>query len=273
MGNEPSPAARAARIERQIELAGRFAKIDPPPPPSHPFRQPLMDAIYWADANTARSIQRHIGPSEIGTDCPREIAYKLAETPEVTQGVDPWFAVLGTATHEWLSFALDQYQKIVLGRGPDNPRWLVEQRVRIEHSDFGLEGNTDVLDLDLMEVIDYKLLGNDALKSLRENGPTPTYKTQAHTYGKGWKQRGYPIRAVTIVGLPRSSFLKNLHIWSEPFDERVADLALSRVGMIDRAIKAGVSPEVFPTGGGHCQFCHFRRKGPADSAGCPGVDA
>lgn len=261
------------RAERQIELARRFATIDPPPPPAHPFKHDLMEAIYWADANTARSIQRHIGPSEIGTDCPREIAFKLAGTPGVTQGVDPWFAVMGTAVHEWLSFALEEYQRIVLGREGENRRWLIEQRVKITHSEFGLEGNTDVFDRDKLEVIDYKLMGNDALKVLREKGPTPTYRTQAQTYGKGWKQRGYDVKSVAIVGLPRSSFLKNLHIWSEPFDERIADLALSRVAMIDKAVKGGVSPAGFPTGGGHCQFCHFKRQGPADLTGCPGVDA
>jgi hypothetical protein len=232
-----------------------------------------MEAIYWADANTARSIQRHIGPSEIGTDCPREIAYKLAGIPETGQGVDPWFAVMGTAVHEWLSFALDEYQKQVLGRGPDNPRWLVEQRVRIEHDEDGLSGNTDVLDLDLMEVIDYKLLGNDALANLKENGASQTYRTQLQTYGKGWAQKGYPIRAVTIVGLPRSSFLKNMVIWSEPLDASVADAALSRVALIERGVQGGIHPSRFPTKGGHCQFCHhFRKGGPADSTGCPGVD-
>lgn len=252
----------------------RFAVIDPPPPPPHPFKQPLMEAIYWADANTARSIQRHIGPSEIGTDCPREVAFKLAGTPEAGQGVDPWFAVMGTAVHEWLSFALDEYQKIVLGREGENRRWLVEQRVRIEHDEFGLSGNTDVFDRDRLEVIDYKLFGNDALKNLRENGPTTTYRVQAHTYGKGWRQRGYDVKSVAIVGLPRSSFLRNMHIWSEPFDESIADAALSRVALIERGVKGGIQPERFPTSGGHCQFCHHFRKGlPADSTGCPGVDA
>lgn len=232
-----------------------------------------MEAIYWADANTARSIQRHIGPSEIGTDCAREVAYKLSGIPEVGQGVDPWFAVMGSATHEWLSFALEEYQRIVLGREGENRRWLVEERVRIEHDEFGTSGSTDVFDRDRLEVLDYKLLGNDALKSLREKGPSPTYRVQAHTYGKGWKQRGYDVQSVAIVGLPRSSFLRNMVIWSEPFDESIADAALSRVGMIDRGIKAGLSPEVFPTSGGHCQFCHFRKSGPADSTGCPGFDA
>lgn len=252
----------------------KFVTIAPPPPPAHPFKLTLMEAIYWADANTARSIQRHIGPSEIGTDCAREIAYKLAEVPEVGQGVDPWFAVMGTAVHEWLSFALDEYQKQVLGRTKENPRFLVEQRVRIEHDEYGLSGNTDVLDLDDLEVRDYKLLGNDALKKLREEGPSTTYRVQAHTYGKGWRQRGVPVKSVAIIGLPRSSFLRNTVIWSEPLDVSIADRALSRVGTIDRGVKGGISPERFPTSGGHCQFCHhFRKGGPADSAGCPGFDA
>lgn len=250
----------------------RFAQL----PERHPFQGPLTAAIYWAAENTDRSLQRFIGPSEIGTDCSRELAYKLAETPRVNRG-DPWFTVIGTAVHEWLSFALDEYQKQVLGRGKTNPRWLVEQRVRIDHDEFGTSGSTDVLDLDLGEVIDYKVVGNDSMKRYKANGPSEQYRVQAHTYAKGWRQAGRDIRAVTIVFLPRTTFLHGMHIWSEPFDESVADHALSRVGTIRRAVAAGVSPALFPVRladrAEYCQWCPFLRRGqPASDTGCPGVD-
>ena len=49
----------------------------------------LTDVIKWTDNNSARSIQTTIGPSELGGDCERRIAYRLAGVNEVNQWSDP----------------------------------------------------------------------------------------------------------------------------------------------------------------------------------------
>lgn len=234
----------------------------------HPFAKLAMDAIYWADRVSPRSVQRDLGPSEIGDPCPRQIAYKLADTPEVNRSADYWFAILGTAAHAWLATALDRYQQEVLGRGVDNPRFLIEQRVLAVGSHYATPGHTDVYDIDEQRVVDWKLVGASSLKKVKNDEIRPGYRIQAHTYGLGWVQRGYPVREVMNVYLPRSTFLKNLHVWVEPYDEQIALQALDRVAQIDhlrQVVPIGAVPH------GECSvWCPFLRPGPLNDLGCPG---
>lgn len=234
----------------------------------HPFAKLAMDMIYWADRVSPRSVQVDLGPSEIGSECPRQIAYKLAGTPEVNNSADYWFAILGTAIHSWLADSLQRYQQQVLGRGVDNPRFLIEQRVLAVGADYATPGHTDVYDLDENRVIDWKLVGASSLKKVKAGEIRPQYKVQAHTYGLGWTQRGYPVREVMNVYLPRSTFLKNLHVWSEPYNEQVALDALARVAKIDhlrRVVPIGAVPH------GECSiWCPFLRPGALNDQGCPG---
>lgn len=249
-----------------------MGKLAAPVDAPHPFKAELITAIRWANNNTDRSLQKFIGPSEVGTPCLRELGNKLAGT-EPCNDPDPWFAIIGTSVHDWLAFSLDQYQREVLGRTGENRRWLIENRVDISHDKFGTSGSTDLYDVDEQRVVDYKVVGNKSLTKYRVHGPTPTYKVQTHTYGKGWRQRGFPVREVALVFLPRSNFLSFTHIWSEPFDESVADAALDRVGVVRDLLAAGISPNALPMASsdpGHCTWCDYRS--PVQGVGCPGVD-
>src|SRR4051812_13516148 len=55
--------------------------------------------------SSARTLQRHLGPSELGHPCDRQVVGKLAGLPTTNHVVDPWPSVLGTATHAWLAEA------------------------------------------------------------------------------------------------------------------------------------------------------------------------
>jgi hypothetical protein len=216
-----------------------------------------------------------MGPSSLGTPCLRELAHAVAQNPDVNNNSDPWFAVIGKAVHLWLEDKLNKYQFEVLGCPPDNPRWLTENRVDITHDAYSLSGNTDVYDTVEQEVIDYKVIGWDAMKRYRQWGPSTTYKVQAHTYGKGWKQKGYQVKSVCIAFLPRSNFLRETTVWSEPFDEGVADQALQRAGLVRSLLAAGVQPHQLPATPGenlHCVWCPWLDEGKENNrASCPGI--
>lgn len=63
--------------------------------------QAYVEAIRHAIANHPRSLQRAIGPSEVGIECDRRLAYKLLGHPE-RDGGDGWLPTVGTGVHSWL---------------------------------------------------------------------------------------------------------------------------------------------------------------------------
>lgn len=252
-----------------------MGKIVAPASAPHPFQPHLFAAIKHGDASDARSLQKHMGPSGLGTTCLRELAHSIAQTPVVNLDSDPWFAVIGKAVHLWLKDALNKYQFDVLGLPRDQPRWLTESRVQVQHEAYSLSGETDVYDTERHEVIDYKILGWSSLKHYRDWGPSTTYRVQAHTYGKGWKQAGYPVRSVCIAMLPRSHYLRHSNFWSEPFNESIADQALERAGLVRSLLAAGAQPWQMPAHVErevYCAWCPFYDKGVENNpSSCPGM--
>lgn len=258
-----SMAAPATDVVPYIPRQGIQKPIGP-----HPLRQVVLDGIVWADGYSDRSRQTTIGPSELGNACMRRLAYSLSGAPASNRTADPWFAIIGTAMHTWLEINLAWYQVEVLKRGHNDPRWVFEQVVETGDP-LCPYGHSDLYDLDLDAVVDWKLVGPTTLKKAREKGPEEYYRVQAHTYGKAWKRRGRDVKEVIIFFLPRNAPLADTYVWSEPFDESVADRALSRLHTID-TIRRTIPLSKIPTSNG-CTWCPFYRPHqPADHEGCPG---
>ena len=217
----------------------------------HPFSTEIIRMVRAYDANRPRSLQTFLGPSEIGSPCPRQIAMKLAHTPEVNQSADPWFPIIGSAVHSWLADAAVWYNDIYLGRAT-NPRFLVENRVKLTARKTGYDtsGHTDLFDTDNARVVDWKIVGTTTMRKIDPDDPDsigPQYKTQGMTYGKGWREAGFEVRSVLIAFLPRSNFLNKMKLVEMPFDESVADAALDRVAAIDK-LRQVIPPHEFPAG-------------------------
>jgi hypothetical protein len=267
---DPAPIPTQLTITQLAAPASTFAA--PAGPKKHPLKAELTEIIRWFENSSPRSLQAAIGPSEIGVDCLRRIAYKVTGVPVANTDGDPWFAIIGTAVHDWLAEAIDTYQKAVLGRGKDNPRFHLEKRVTITADENGVSGSTDAFDIDHGRVIDHKVVGNDNLKKYRDNGPSNQYRIQAHLYGKGWEDAGYQVNEVVIVFYPRSNYLDQMHVWSEPYDRQVALAALSRLDTVRQmaaVLPIGLIPPTTDMAG--CTWCDFYRPGgPADASGCPG---
>lgn len=241
----------------------------------HPFQIEIIRMVRMYDANRPRSLQKHLGPSEIGSPCMRQIAYKLAGRPEVNDVADPWFAIVGSAVHVFMGHAAEWYNDVVLGR-KDNPRFLVENRVKAETRGLGYDtsGHTDLYDVDNQRVVDWKIVGLTTMRKVEE-GDTPEekagpqYHVQGMTYGKGWVQAGYPVKSVMIAFLPRSNFLNKMKLVEMPFDVNVADAAQARVAAIDQ-LRLLIPPEQIPAGECTVWCPYYRPKMALGPSSCPG---
>lgn len=241
----------------------------------HPFSREIINMVREYDASRPRSMQKHLGPSEIGAPCDRQLAMKLAGLPEINQVADPWFPIVGSAVHEWMAKMAEWYNDVYLGRAHD-PRFIVENRVKAEARDGGYttSGSTDLYDVDYKRVVDWKIVGTTTMRKI-EKGDAPRerigdqYYVQGMTYGKGWVQAGYEVKSVLIAFLPRSNFLNKMKLVEMPFDPEAADRAQARVAAID-SLRQFIKPHEFPAGGCTVWCPFYRPSFPLGETSCPG---
>lgn len=241
----------------------------------HPFSREIMRMVREYDASRPRSLQKHLGPSEIGSPCDRQLAMKLAGLPEVNQVADPWFPIVGSAVHEWMAKMALWYNDVYLGRA-HNPRFIVENRVKVEARNAGYDtaGSTDLYDVDNQRVVDWKIVGTTTMRKVKMGSTPyeqvgPQYAVQGMTYGKGWEQAGYEVKSVLIAFLPRSNFLKNMQLVEMPYDSTIADQAQARVAAIDQ-LRQFIKPHEFPPGGCTVWCPFYRPSVPLGATSCPG---
>jgi hypothetical protein len=233
----------------------------------------IFGAIEGAIAHHPRSLQKRIGPSEVGMDCKRRLAYKLLDHPERDQQPN-WKATIGTAVHAWL----EQVFALPSDADPTETalhRWLTETTVDVGELPDGthITGSCDCYDRVTGLVVDWKVVGPAQLKKYRANGPSQQYRTQAHLYGRGWVRAGLMATHVAIVFLPRNGDLRDAHVWHEPWNEEIATNALTVLGGIQAllAMQGDTALSLIPTADQYCFNCPFYRAGSSDlSAGCPG---
>lgn len=223
----------------------------------------------------ARSMQREIGPSEIGQKCERRLALGLIGAEPINDDRDDWTSSVGTAVHAWMANALLNTNRLLTEKGLPQ-RWLVETEVDIR---TGLIGHVDAYDIWTGTVLDHKFPGVTAIRKYRKQGhPGQQYIWQAHLYGMGWAKLGLPVKTVAICLYPRSGLVRDSWLWKEPYSEDVAMKALARVddlltGM-DIAEGLGSLPDflsMLDRDTENCSWCQFFKRGHADSTtGCGG---
>lgn len=201
---------------------------------NHPVNRAIEDVVFDAIVNQPRSLQKLIGPSEIGTDCVRCLARKLMgmEKYPIEHVSDmPWLPFIGTAVHA-------QFEEFFAKANEKLPavRWLIETRLPIGNiGDTAITGSCDLFDKETGTVIDHKVVGTTKLKSLPKKGPGNTYRIQAHLYGYGWTKLGFEVNEVAVKFYPRNDIsLTSGYFWYEKYDEAVALNALERVNEIYR---------------------------------------
>ena len=215
------------------------------------LRSEIIRTIKSHAANAPRSLQRAIGPSQVGTECPRQLAFLMSDPnrfpPSRSVMHDPWPSIVGTAVHAWLAECFET---------ADPTKWLVEQRVEVG---LGLGGSCDVFHVPSGTVLDHKVLGDTQHRKYTTEGPSRKYRVQAHCYGMGYLRLGYEVNRVGIAFFGRAKSLSALHIWSEPFDQDIAVETLARMKKVQELVDAGVDPMRIPErAGDDCWFCDYR---------------
>lgn len=220
-----------------------------------------------------RNQQRHLGPSELGVECDRQVVGKLLDLPVTNHVNDPWPSIVGTAVHAWLADQLPIYAA---------DRFLTEQRVTPIP---GHAGTADVYDALERAVVDWKCLGATTLDSLKLNGPPRKYYAQLLLYALGYRNLGFPVDRVVLFALPRTqSSLDYSYVWEHAYTPADDEFILEVVADTDRrkilaqAVQGGHLtindiPAV-PTDH-ECIWCPIYRPQSAhdNGPGCPGIAA
>ena len=242
----------------------------------------LLAVVTDAIRNQPRSLQKRIGPSEIGDPCARKIGYKLTGMAPIN-GVDrvPWKPTIGTAVHALFEETFQAANPALPDYNTTGGRYWCEVRVDVGE----ILGQTITGSCDLYvgnpadpavpgSVVDFKIVGDQQLRKYKANGPGDQYRAQAHLYGRGWRRRGANVTQVAVWFLPRNQELRQNYLWTEPFNEQIALDALNRVEGIAKLTGqlGAAAATLLPATENWCTFCSYFKPGSTDpAAGCPGV--
>lgn len=223
-----------------------------------------------------RSLQAHLGPSELGAACDRQIVGKLVGAERTNHVSDPWPSILGTATHAWLSDCMtaDNVRRGVT-------RWLTEHRVTPME---GHSGTADLYDAFEQAVVDWKILGDSSLSHIRSaSGPPRRYVVQLLLYKLGYIKLGLPVKRVVLAALPRSAAtLDGMYVWERQHSLADDDLLTEvfadteRRKILAQAVQNGqLTLNQIPVvpDDRECYFCPLYRPQSATDhgPGCPGT--
>jgi hypothetical protein len=218
----------------------------------------------------ARSQQLSLGPSDLGTECDRNLGYKIMGL-RGANFYDPWPAFVGSAIHHRMGEVITAHAAEVGGA------WLIEEKVIVDPL---ISGHADLTRGNL--VVDLKSAGPDAMKKIAKEGPPHKYLVQLNCYAKGLRDAGHPVDTIVFVFLPRSGWLTSMYVWAAPYDEALATSAIARayavgrlLGELDVQNFAHRWEQVPATPGDACIWCpmydkHRPPERGADDKGCPG---
>lgn len=144
----------------------------------------ITEALNSSEAQAPRTQQAAegiLGPSDIGF-C-RQKAVLVTRQVKPTDKTNKWPAMVGTALHNYIEFALAQ----------SHPDWLFGS---IDHtkvtatlpSGAAISGHPDIVIPDLNAVIDIKTV--DGFEWVKRNGVSDAHKYQRHLYALGCMQAG-----------------------------------------------------------------------------------
>jgi hypothetical protein len=234
--------------------------------PSKELANELTNIITEASRYTPRSQQVYIGPSEVGQECVRRLAYKLLDWEKANEsGGGSWAANVGTAIHSFLEEIFSKYPE----------KYEVEQKVQIRAN---LSGTVDLFDKEKGYVLDWKTTSPAGVKAKRSEGATSQQITQVQLYGYGKAQQGVQVNKVGLIFLPTGGQITDMHIELYDYDESAALSALARLDSVYEllsTIDVEENPQMWPlipaTPSRMCMYCPYYRPFSTDlSIACNG---
>lgn len=240
-------------------------QLDPEPPQLtfDPISAVLSDAlrelIYTGATNSKRSLQTDIGISEVGTECERALAYKIAGTPPVNLDANPMPSIIGTGFHLHM-------ERIF--RDLDPRRWLVETPVSYR----GVRGTADLFDRRRRLLVDWKSTSKSKINRLRKTEPPMQAQVQIQIYAAAMAELGETVERAALAYVPRDGSLDDLWVWSVVPDRSIADQWIDRLDALHERIAKGEQPAAIDaTPGLLCGFCpHHCATSTDASRACPG---
>jgi len=177
-----------------------------------------------------RSKQVQLGISEVGMECRKCVARKLAKVPTVPDGA--WYPFLGTAVHDSLEAGFTE-------RWPSD--YNLEERLHVHsYKELELGGSCDMFAVNDGVVNDWKIVGKTAIAEANRGKIKMQYRVQAMLYGYGWEKKGFDVTHVALSFLPREDKLENAVVVLMRYDRQLALDSLSLLeSMIDAAEVAG----------------------------------
>ena len=262
--------AHTPHMPDTMPATGEWMPADQSPSVWPTVREHIVDMV----THQPRSLQREIGPSELGTQCLHCLVKKLTGHGSGQIRDVAWLPFIGTSVHaqlERMFGGLDGYETertVLVGN-------LTDARP--------ITGSIDLWDEHNSATCDWKIVGNSTLDDARRHGPSQQYKIQASLYGIGMSHT-HPVAASCIFYLPRNQpSLDAAWIYECPFDPRPGQWALARARLILTlydSIRVEYGPSIaeqwvnaFPRNPEHCFHCRdeAQRKNPADIASLIGT--
>lgn len=222
-----------------------------------------------------RSVQRTLGPSEVGHECDRQVVGKMSGQQVTNHVADPWPSIVGTAVHALFAQYFRNENKIngVL-------RWAPEVRVT---PDPLYPGTADLYDAYELAVVDHKILGPTTMAKVQSAaGPPWHYIVQLILYAQGYRNLGFRVDRVVLAAWPRTApTLDSMYCWERPYeparDDEVIRQVLARTALrrqvADQVLAGRMPIEAVPRKpSDDCFFCPWYRPQSAldNGPGCPG---
>lgn len=254
------------------------------------YSQELREVVIRYADRLPRNMQRHLGPSELGHLCDRQLVGKMAGVSLGAGGTnhmhDPWASMVGTAIHAFLEEAFQwEDKRLIEQEFAFTGRWLTEKRVIPDPGNTQPHpGTADLYDARTKTLSDHKCQSEGVRDKLRRSGPPHHYFMQMLLYAVGYMHEGFDVQRVCLVSWPRTkSTLDDMYCWEHvitPEDIALVVDLIEKTEVRERLASLVVSGEVdfweipaLPSES-DCQYCPFFRPDAATNPnvkGCPGT--
>lgn len=231
----------------------------PEPIPQTPFSHWVRELILRSELRRPRTLQRHIGPSQVGEKCDRQLAMTMMGADPVAFS-DPLKAWVGTGVHLSMQNAVEEENA--------SRRYLTEHPVTYR----GISGSVDFFDRLTGAMADWKSKELAKIRAAVKASTDEGYAIQQQVYAAGLQEQGERVNSIHLVYIPVNGKLDDIYDDYIEVDRSVADAAIDRLEALENRVADGEAVEQFaPYVSALCPWCPFYSPdAPLSARTCPG---